>query len=212
MLEIVIYVVLAIVIIALLIRYEFKKLEAEEFGIDWMDGMPLTLQQISTFNNHKNLEEMLEDLVKKGYLKKEHPKQLVKETDLLGETRTVRQQDSTLPLGYNIVSGKLSFEVNKVLCPNEIAPTLVAMDMKKLFVADNEGIRTLTLTEGLRLFGYPENYKFDVGIDEGYDLLGNTVTVPIVRAVSERLLTIWNKDKIKIYEINSTRSFRQINA
>ncbi len=189
-----------------------KKRWAEEFGIDWMDGMPLTLQQISTFNNHENLKEILEDLVKKGYLKKEHPKRLVKETDLLGETRTVRQQDPTLPLGYNIVSGKLSFEVNKVLCPNEIAPTLVAMDMKKLFVADNEGIRTLTLTEGLKLFGYPENYKFDVGIDEGYDLLGNTVTVPIVRAVSERLLTIWNKDKIKIYEINRTRSFRQINA
>ena len=189
-----------------------KKRWAEEFGIDWMDGMPLTLQQISTFNNHDNLEEMLEDLVKKGYLKKEHPKRLVKETDLLGETRTVRQQDPTLPLGYNIVSGKLSFEVNKVLCPNEIAPTLVAMDMKKLFVADNEGIRTLTLTEGLKLFGYPENYKFDVGLDEGYDLLGNTVTVPIVRAVSERLLAIWNKDKIKIHEINRTRSFQQINA
>lgn len=189
-----------------------KKRWAEEFGIDWMDGMPLTLQQVSTFNNSENLQEMLDDLVKKGYLKKEHPKRLVKETNLLGETKTVRQQDTTLPLGYNIVSGKLSFEVNKVLCPNEIAPTLVAMDMKKLFVADNEGLRTLTLTEGLKLFGYPENYKFEIGLDEGYDLLGNTVTVPIVRAVSERILAIWSKDKIKIYEINRTRSFQQINA
>lgn len=189
-----------------------KKRWAEEFGIDWMDGMPLTLQQISTFNNHANLEEMLEELVAKGYLKKEHPKRLIKETNLLGETKTVRQQDSTLPLGYNIVSGKLSFEVNKVLCPNDIAPTLVAMDMKKLFVADNGGLRTLTLNEGLKLFGYPENYKFNIGIDEGYDLLGNTVTVPIVRAVSERLLAIWNKDKIKRHEIISTRSFQQINA
>ena len=167
-----------------------KKPWAEEFGIDWMDGMPLTLKQITTFNNHGDLEEMLEELVKKGYLKKEHPKRLVKETNILGETKTVRHQDSTLPLGYNIVSGKLSFEVNKVLCPNEIAPTLVAMDMKKLFVADNGGIRTITLTEGLKLFGYPENYKFDIGIEEGYDLLGNTVTVPIVRAVSERLLVM----------------------
>lgn len=189
-----------------------KKRWAEEFGIDWMDGMPLTLQQVSTFSNSENLQEMLDDLVKKGYLKKEHPKRLVKETNLLGETKTVRQQDTTLPLGYNIVSGKLSFEVNKVLCPNEIAPTLVAMDMKKLFVADNEGLRTLTLTEGLKLFGYPENYKFEIGLDEGYDLLGNTVTVPIVRAVSERILAIWSKDKIKIYEINRTRSFQQINA
>jgi DNA (cytosine-5)-methyltransferase 1 len=189
-----------------------KKRWAEEFGIDWMDGMPLTLQQIFTFNHNENLEEMLEDLVKKGYLKKEHPKRLVNETNLLGETKAVRQQDSSLPIGYNIVSGKLSFEVNKVLCPNEIAPTLVAMDMKKLFVADNGGLRTLTLTEGLKLFGYPENYKFNVEINEGYDLLGNTVTVPIVKAVAERLLAIWNKEKINIHEINSTRSFQQINA
>ncbi|NDV67271.1 hypothetical protein D0T60_18830, partial [Bacteroides sp. 224] len=28
-------------------------------------------------------------------------------------TKTHRQQDPTLPLGYNIVSGKLSFEINK---------------------------------------------------------------------------------------------------
>lgn len=167
-----------------------KKRWAEEFGIDWMDGMPLTLKQITTFNNHGDLEEMLEEFVKKGYLKKEYPKRLVKETNVLGETKVVRRQDSTLPLGYNIVSRKLSFEVNKILCPNEIAPTLVAMDMKKLFVADNGGLRTITLTEGLKLFGYPENYKFDIGIEEGYDLLGNTVTVPIVRAVSERLLVM----------------------
>lgn len=172
-----------------------KKKWAEEFGIDWMDGMPLTIDQIRTFNSHKDLEKHLEDLVKKGYLKKEHPKRLVTETNLLGENTTRRQQDTNLPLGYNIVSGKLSFEVNKVLCPNDIAPTLVAMDMKKIFVADNSGLRTLTLREGLRLFGYPENFKFDIGLDDGYDLLGNTVTVPVVKAVSERILQIWNKSK-----------------
>jgi len=173
-----------------------KKKWAEEFGIDWMDGMPLTIDQIRTFNSHKDLEKHLEDLVKKGYLKKEHPKRLVTEKNLLGESSTSRQQDTNLPLGYNIVSGKLSFEVNKVLCPNDIAPTLVAMDMKKIFVADNSGLRTLTLREGLRLFGYPENFKFDIGLDDGYDLLGNTVTVPVVKAVSERILQIWNKSKI----------------
>jgi len=189
-----------------------KKRWAEEFGIDWMDGMPLTLKQIQTFNNHKNLELLLEDLVKKGYLKKEHPKRLVTEENLLGETKVIRKQDFQLPLGYNIVSGKLSFEVNKILNPNGIAPTLVAMDMKKLFVVDNDGIRTLTLAEGLKLFGYPSNYKFDVGIDEGYDLLGNTVAVPVVKSVAERILEIWIKDKINNYEVNSRRSVQQVNA
>ena len=189
-----------------------KKKWAEDFGIDWMDGMPLTFAQILTFYPHDDLRYMLEDLVKKGYLKKEHPKRLVKETNLLGETKTIRKQDSNLPLGYNIVSGKLSFEVNKVLSPKDVSPTLVAMDMKKLFVVDNGGLRTLTLNEGLKLFGFPEDYKFDVEIEEGYDLLGNTVTVPIVKAVSERLLAIWNNVNTNKYEIISTRSIQQTNV
>ena len=84
--------------------------------------------------------------------------------------------------------------------------------MKKLFVVDNGGLRTLTLKEGLKLFGFPEDYKFDVEIEEGYDLLGNTVTVPIVKAVSERLLAIWNNVNTNKYEIISTRSIQQTNV
>ena len=162
-----------------------------EFGIDWMDGMPLTLQQIATFHDTPNLKDLLEDLVVKGYLKKEHPKKLVRETLLDGSVKTYRTQDYNLPLGYNIVSGKLSFEVNKILSPDDVAPTLVAMDMQKLFVVDNGGLRTLTLKEGLRLFGYPDNYRFDIPVKEGYDLLGNTVAVPVIKAVANRLLDIY---------------------
>lgn len=171
-----------------LLKERRKKKWAEEFGIDWMDGMPLTLKQIKTFFDDENLELDLEDLVQKKYLVKEHPKKRVSEIDLLGNKKSFRVQDETLPLGYNIVTGKMSFEVNKILDPKGIAPTLVAMDMQHLFVADGNGIRPLSLREGLRLFGYPENFKFDVSIDEGYDLLGNTVCVPVIRAVSKKLL------------------------
>ena len=162
-----------------------KKKWAEEFGIDWMDGMPLTLEQIRTFYDTPNLEEMLEHLVELKYLRKEHPKKKI---------GNQRQQDETLPLGYNIVAGKMSFEVGKVLDPNGIAPTLVAMDMQHLFVPDGEGIRPLSLREGLRLFGYPDNYKFDTTIENGYDLLGNTVVVPVIQAVSGRVLDIYMED------------------
>ena len=86
------------------------------------------------------------------------------------------------------MSGKLSFEVNKILDPNDVAPTLVAMDMQKLFVPDCNGIRKLTLKEGLRLFGYPETYELNVSEREGYDLLGNTVVVPVIKAVASRLI------------------------
>ena len=172
----------------LLFKERRKKKWAAEYGIKWMDGMPLSLSQIKTFFADDKLEDMLEDLVRKGYLRKEHPKKLVTEKDVYGNTKRYRIQDETLPLGYNIVTGKLSFEVNKILSPDEIAPTLVAMDMQKLFVPDGNGVRHLTLREGLRLFGYPEDFKFEVDTKDGYDLLGNTVAVPVIEAVSKRIL------------------------
>lgn len=156
-----------------------KKKWAEEFGIDWMDGMPLTLQQIKTFFNDDELEKILENLVAKGYLKKEFPKKKV------GNRRV---EDKNLPQGFNIVTGKLSFEINKILNPAEISPTLVAMDMQKIFVVDGEGLRPLSMREGLRLFGYPDDFKFEISAKEGYDLLGNTVAVPVIKEIAKRIL------------------------
>lgn len=156
----------------------------------WMDGMPLTFKQIKTFFGHACLKEDLEDLVKKCYLKKEHPKKIVTETNSTGNIKKYRQQYLTLPIGYNIVAGKLSYEISKILDPNNVAPTLVAMDMQKLFVVDGKGLRTLLLREGLRLFGYPENFKFNVSTAEGYDLLGNTVTVPVIEEISKRFINV----------------------
>ena len=163
-----------------------KRKWAEEHGIEWMDGMPLTLDQIRTFYNVPNLEKMLENLVSLKYVRKEHPKKKV------GNKRI---PDESLPLGYNIVAGKMSFEISKILDPADCAPTLVAMDMQHIYVPDKNGIRPLTLREGLRLFGYPDDYQFDVSINEGYDLLGNTVVVPVIKNVSMRVIDIYKECK-----------------
>lgn len=50
-----------------------KKKWADEYGIDWMDGMPLTLDMIRSFYDVPNLEEMLEDLVSKNMFAKSIP-------------------------------------------------------------------------------------------------------------------------------------------
>lgn len=171
-----------------LLRERRKKQWADIIGIDWMDGMPLTIDQIKTFFDNDNLQGMLDDLVEKGYLKFEYPKKLIKSISEDGHTTTKREYDTTKPKGYNIVAGKLSFEVSKILNPNEVAPTLVAMDMQKLYVVDNNGIRKLSLREGLRLFGYPDSYKFEVKESDGFDLLGNTVVVPVIKSVAKRLI------------------------
>lgn len=187
-----------------LFRERRRKHWAEKIGIDWMDGMPLTLEQISTFHKDDNLKILLDDLVKKGYLRFEYPKKLVREKTESGEKR-YRVYDDSKPKGYNIVTGKLSFEINKILDPNDIAPTLVATDVSRLAVPDNGGLRRLTIREGLRLFGYPEWYEIPVKETEAFDLLGNTVAIPVVEHVStklaEILLSSENDNKIKGKEL-----------
>lgn len=182
----------------IMLKERRKKKWAEEYGIDWMDGMPLTIDMIRTFFNHPDLENMLNDLTQKKYLKYEHPKKKINNR---------REYDTTLPKGYNIVAGKMSFEINKIMGKKDIAPTLVAMDMQRLYVTDCNGVRNLSLREGLRLFGYPDDYKFNIEKNLGYDLLGNTVVVPVIAAVSSRVLDIYCKDEKEDYhETNITRS------
>ena len=184
-----------IILLNKLFKARRRKHWALEIGINWMDGMPLTLKQIKTFAPSNNIFEsydlkgMLDDLVDKGYLRFEHPKKLVKKVLEKGIV-TSRIYDETKPKGYNIVTGKLSFEINKILNPNDIAPTLVATDMSKIVVPDGKGVRKLTIREGLRIFGYPDNYEIPVKINLAYDLLGNTVAVPVLKAISERVLDV----------------------
>jgi len=184
-----------IILLNNLFKQRRKKHWAEEIGIDWMDGMALTLKQISTFHSNDNLKFLLDDLVKKGYLKFEHPKKLVREITENG-VRKYRTYDETKPKGYNIVTGKLSFEINKILDPNDIAPTLVATDISRLAVPDNGGLRRLTIREGLRLFGYPEWYEIPVKETEAFDLLGNTVAIPVVEHVAKQLAEIYERNLI----------------
>ena len=156
-----------------------------------MDGMALTLKQINSFFPHNNLKKLLDDLVEKGYLRFEHPKKLVQEVTANGGIKKYRVFDENLPKGYNIVTGKLSFEINKILDPNDIAPTLVATDVSRIAVVDGNGLRRLSVREGLRLFGYPEWYSIPVKEKEAFDLLGNTVAVPVMEAVADRIAKVY---------------------
>ena len=167
-----------------LLKERRKKHWADVIGIKWMDGMPLTEEQIRTFYDMPNLHGMLERLTELGYLVYEHPKQQVREND----GKVHRVPDETKEKGYNIVAGKLSFEFSKILDPNDIAPTLVAMDVDKLGVVDGNGLRRLTIKECQRLFGYPDDYDLSiVDVKDAFDLLGNTVCVPVIKQIALRM-------------------------
>lgn len=185
-------------LLELLLKQRRSKKWADEIGVKWMDGMPLTTAMIFSFYPHPKLQSLLDDLVMKGYLTYEHPKQLINNR---------RVTDTTLDKGYNIVTGKLSFEFTKILCPDDVTPTIVATDVHKMAVPVNGGVRSLTINEGLALFGFPSDYKLDFLKEcEAFDLLGNTVCVPVIKAVSEKLidsyLTSINNVEIKEAEIS----------
>lgn len=170
-----------------LLKERRRKQWAGSKGIVWMDGMPLTLNEIYSFyKNHDkgNLKEMLDDMVDKKYLRFEHPKDLIR----LDDGSTKREYKSSASKGYNLVAGKLSFELNKILGSDCITPTIVATETNRIGVIDNNYIRRLSTRECFRLFGFPDSYTSNIESNKLYDLIGNTVVVPVVKNVSIKVL------------------------
>ena len=155
-----------------------KKKWATEKNIVWMDGMPLSLEEIQTFIIYPELLEDLTDLVNKKYLITEHPKDLV-------EGKRIYKLDS--PIGYNISKGKLSFPISKILDPEKLSPTLTATDSSKLAVFVNNTIRQLNEKELKRLCGFPESMQLPPRVNK-YDLFGNMVCPPVITEILESLL------------------------
>lgn len=176
-------------ILSKLLKQRRQKKWAVIKDIIWMDGMPLSLNEIKTFHQSKKLKEQLDDLVAKGYLRFEHPKDVVEEINDDGSVKKSRAYAYDKEKGYNIVTGKLSFEISKILDPNSTTPTLVATDVTRLAVPTNSGIRRLSVREGLRLSGFPDWYCLkNITYQESFDLLGNTVIVPVIEMIVERYL------------------------
>lgn len=161
-----------------LLKERRKKKWAGLKGIVWMDGMPLTMDEIRTFWESPTLEDDIHSLESQGYLVLEHPKDVID-----GK----RQYNTTCPKGYNICKGKLSFPISKILDPAGFSPTLTATDSCKLAVHVGSTIRRLNQLELIRLCGFPESMRLPPGIDM-YDVFGNMVCPPVVTAILERIL------------------------
>lgn len=151
-----------------------KKHWAISKNIKWMDGMPLTMDEIKTFYENDNLSNMLDDLVSKKYLRLEKPK------DLINGKRVYKEDAEE---GYNICKGKLSFPISKILDPNDVAPTLTATDSHKLALIINEKIiRNLTSNEMKKICGFPDTYIIPDQVNY-CDLFGNMATPPVLEAI-----------------------------
>lgn len=156
-----------------------KKHWAKKKNIVWMDGMPLTHDEIKTFYEKENLQDMLDNLVRMKYLRLEKAKDLI-------DGKRVYKEDSEE--GYNICKGKLSFPISKILDPNDISPTLTATDSHKLAVIiKNKFVRNLTANEIKKICGFPDKFIVPNHVNY-YDLFGNMATPPVIEAIFNLIL------------------------
>jgi DNA (cytosine-5)-methyltransferase 1 len=151
----------SVVEIELMNRFILKR-RNKEFGQE-QDGKLLTKKQIASFFEHPNLEEILDSLVAKKYIKLINDK-------------------------YKPVSGNFSFEVYKFVDPNKISVTVVASDANRLGVYHNNRVRRLTPREVARLQGFPDSFILHPNDDKAYYQLGNSVSINVVKAVTVELI------------------------
>ena len=167
-----------------LLKARRQKKWAEIKGIQWSDGMPLTENEIRTFCDIPDMKKNLEDLVDKGYLVLRHPKDVIE----ISRGVITKSPRKDLEKGYDMVTGKLSFEVSNILDPEGLTPTLVATDASRLAVIENNKLRRLSSKEMARLFGFPESFKLNVIKNNFFDLFGNSIAVSVVEKVAENLI------------------------
>lgn len=130
-----------------------------EFGKE-KDGKKLSVEQIRTFYKDDDVEKVIASLVEKGYLKEENGK-------------------------YNPVAGNMSFEVFKFLDPNSVSITLTSSDCNRLGIVQDNIPRKITPRECARLQGFPESFIINPSDEYAYKQFGNSVSVPVIKAVME---------------------------
>lgn len=154
-----------------------KNRRKKTFGTH-QDGKRLSMQQISTFWSGKNLDELLNRLVEKGYLS---------------------IKDGT----YNPVAGNMSFEVFKFLDPDSISITVVSTDAHRLGVVQNAQPRRITPRECARLQGFPDEFVLHPSDKWAYHQLGNTVTVPAIAKIAKSVF----EQHVRYRTANHSHSF-----
>lgn len=78
---------------------------------------------------------------------------------------------------------------NRIYSANGIHPTLPSQESSGRFfiLTDDNRVRKLTITECWRIMGFPESYIKVSSIGEQYKQLGNSVCVPMIKAVAAEI-------------------------
>lgn len=91
---------------------------------------------------------------------------------------------------YRVYHDSIKATQNK-MCPTLTASMGTSLDQVPL-VVDDYGLRKLTLGECLNFQGFPKEFYFPktIRIEDAYKQAGNTVCVPVIRRIAERIFEV----------------------
>ncbi len=100
-----------------------------------------------------------------------------------------------------LVCGGMGRERN--LVKDKFLPNAWKKEGDDIQLRNEEGLRKMTPREWARLQGFPDSFKFPVSMTQSYKQLGNSVSVPVIKAIAKRMkFTLDNPIIIKIPRIN----------
>jgi DNA (cytosine-5)-methyltransferase 1 len=65
-------------------------------------------------------------------------------------------------------------------------------------IFNGNGIKLLSIREGLRIFGYPDSYNLEFSnnqkdLEVAYDILGNRAITPLIKKIAIKITPKWLK-------------------
>lgn len=173
-----------------------KVLNAKDFGVPqnreriFIIGFKENLQfEFPTpLKNNVKISDILEDEVdEKYYLSHEYLEGLKK--------HRARHEAKGNGFGYEViprdgianalVCGGMGRERN--LVRDEVLPNAWKEQGDDIQMRNEEGLRKMTPREWARLQGFPDSFKFPVSMTQSYKQLGNSVAVPVIKAIAEKM-------------------------
>lgn len=93
-----------------------------------------------------------------------------------------------------IVCGGMGKERN--LVKDKILPNCWKKEGDDIQLRNNEGIRKMTEREWARLQGFPDTFEFPVSMTKRYHQLGNSVAVPVIKAIAIQMKKALERNQI----------------
>ncbi|MBO6795251.1 MAG: DNA (cytosine-5-)-methyltransferase [Balneolaceae bacterium] len=143
------------------------------------DGLKLPKQELERINFH------FENFDPKTNVRVQHDNSQYRAETKKGKHGIFSFQKNDGSLRFHIGdTAKTQIQEMFYACLDTYSPTIIYNRVPKLWDIE----RKLSVQECLRLQGFPDDYEFPVSDNQAYKQLGNSVALPVVKAISKKIV------------------------